>query len=300
MLQDMMNIFRTTQKPIAKLVILTGIGVCYATARLQSCALFFILMVPIVLVAQETDNSDAAANATNPLAFVTKLQMQPNYTWKGSEAHQIYLTTRIIQPTASIGLPFIKSKDPARIYTIYRLEVPMIGQTFPANPAKNGTGFGDLIILDVVAIKQKWGLLGVGPGLIIPTMNPEQISSRKWATGITAVILNTKTKGLQWGALAQQFFTFSGDGSKPSQQFMLFQPICNKILGGGKFIQFSPIMNFNWTNSTYNIPLGLSFGKAFAKNLSASAGGEYVVSGPDKGDVTFRLNLNAMFPPSIK
>jgi hypothetical protein len=263
---------------------------------LNACSVFF----PLFLCAQNGDNSEAAANATNPLAFVTKLQMQPNYTLKGDEAHQINLTTRIIQPSGSIGLPFIKSKDPGRIYTLYRIEVPMVGQTFPSDPAKDGTGIGDIILLDVVAFKQDWGLLGVGPGLIIPTMKPEQISSRKWATGITAVALNTKTKGLQWGALAQQFFSFGGDGSRPPQQFMLFQPIFNKILEKGKFIQFSPIMNFNWTNSTYNIPLALAFGKAFAKNLSASAGAEYVVSGPDQGDITFRLNLNAMFPPSKK
>jgi hypothetical protein len=37
------------------------------------------------------------------------------------------------------------------------------------------------------------------------------------------------------------------------------------ILGDGKFIQFSPIMNFNWTNSTYNIPLALAFGKLLPK-----------------------------------
>jgi hypothetical protein len=72
--------------------------------------------------------------------------------------------------------------------------------------------------------------------------------------------LNTKTKGLQWNCLAEQFFGFGGDGSRPSQQSMLFQPIFNKILRQGKFIQFGPIMNFNWTNITYNIPLALTFG----------------------------------------
>ena len=46
-----------------------------------------------------------------------------------------------------------------------------------------------------------------------------------------------------------------------------------------------------------NIPLGLNFGKAFAKNLSLFIGGEYVVSGPGKGDFTVRLNINAMFAP---
>jgi hypothetical protein len=244
--------------------------------------------------------TEAAGNATNPLAFVTKLQMQPNLTWKGEKARILNLTTRIIQPTPTILLPFIKSKNPDKVYTLYRLELPIIGQTYPEAASLNATGVADLILLDVVAFKKSWGLLGAGPGFIIPVMQPVQISSRKWGTGLTLVMLNTKTKGLQWGALAQQFFSFGGDSQRPSQSFMLFQPILNKILPAGKFIQFSPIMNFNWTNQTYNIPIGLGFGKAFAKNLSVSVGGEYVLSGPDQGDLTIRMNLNAMFPPAKK
>jgi hypothetical protein len=36
---------------------------------------------------------------------------------------------------------------------------------------------------------------------------------------------------------------------------------------------------------------------AFATNLSLFIGGEYVVSGPDQGDFTLRLNINTMFAP---
>jgi hypothetical protein len=262
------------------------------------CALLMSLPVMGQDIPVTEGVNEAAANATNPLAFVTKLQVQPNFTWMDNNGRQLNLTSRIIQPSKSIGLPFFKSKDPSKVYTLYRLEVPIIGQTLPENNAVNATGLGDLILLDVIAFKQKWGLLGAGPGLIIPVMKPEPISSRKWAAGATVVALNTMTKGLQWGALAQQFFSFGGDDNRPAQSFMLFQPIFNKMLGGGKFIQFNPIMNFNWTNSTFNIPLGISYGKAFAKNLSVSVGGEYTVSGPGQGDFTFRFNLNTMFPAS--
>jgi hypothetical protein len=241
---------------------------------------------------------EAASNATNPMAFVTKLQVQPNFTWKDGDARQINLTTRIIQPTGSIGLPFIKSKDPSKVYTLYRIELPIIGQTYPEQPELDATGLSDVIILDLIAFKQKWGLLGAGPGLIIPTMQPKSISSGKWSTGFTAVALNTKTKGLQFGVLIQQFFSVAGSNDRPTKNFMLFQPIFNKVLQKGYFIGFSPIITFDWENSTYNIPLTMSFGKAFAKNLSAFIAPEYVVSGPNQGDFTFRFQLNAMFPPS--
>ncbi len=69
------------------------------------------------LIAQEeSDVTKAAGDATNPLAFVTKLQVQPNYTFKDNGGDQLVLVSRIIQPSKSIGLPFIKSKDKSIYY----------------------------------------------------------------------------------------------------------------------------------------------------------------------------------------
>ena len=56
--------------------------------------------------------------------------------------------------------------------------------------------------------------------------------------------------------------------------------ILSKILGKGHFLQFSPIMQFDWEQGTYDIPISLVFGKAFAKNLTMSVGPEYVIFGP--------------------
>jgi hypothetical protein len=246
------------------------------------------------------DRSSAVSDAVNPLAFITKLQIQPNFTWKAADAKLINLTTRIIQPTASIVLPFIKSKNPSDMYTIYRLELPLIGQSFPANKALDGVGLSDISIADIVVFKKKFGLLGVGPSLIIPSMNPEQVSSRKWSAGLGTVYFNTRTKGFMWGALLQQFFNIGGDMSRPNQNFMLVQPIVNKIFSGGRFISFGSIFNFNWTKNEYAFPLGINYGQAFAKNLSILIGPEYMLSGPNKDDITFRFQINTMFPPSKK
>ncbi len=269
--------------------------------------MLFSLIVMIVnynIKAQDKSSDSAlgaaASNATNPLAFVTKLQIQPNFVWKENQARQIALTTRIIQPTGSVLLPFIKSKDPSKVYTLYRLELPLISQTYPEKPSLDATGLSDVFLLDVVAFKQKWGLLGIGPGLIIPAMNPSQISGGKWCAGISGVILNTKTKGLQFGVLAQQYISFAGSSNSSSRNFMLFQPIFNKVLRDGYFFGVSPIMLFDWENTSYSVPLSISLGKAFAKNLSAFIAPQYMISGPNKGDVILQFQLNAMFPPSKK
>jgi hypothetical protein len=256
-----------------------------------------MLITPVFILAQETDNSSAAANAANPLAFVTKLQFQPNYTWMDNGGDQLSLISRIMKPTATIGLPFIKSKEPDKIYTIYRLEVPIVSQTFGDFSPANATGLSDLIFLDAVAFKQKWGLLGAGFGMILPTASPDILGSGKLSMGPVFVALYTKIPKLQLGALAQQYFSVAGSSSRADQNFMYFQPIVNKILSKGYFLQFSPIMKFDWENDEYNIPLSIGVGRAFAKNLSVNIAPEYVISGPGKGNFTIRLNVNTMFAP---
>lgn len=242
------------------------------------------------------DVRNAAQNATNPLAFVTKLQIQPNYTIKDNGGDQLILISRIIQPSKSIGLPFIKSKDPEKVYSIYRLEVPVISQTFPDEDF-DATGLSDLFLVDVIAFKTKIGLLGIGPSLIIPTASSDYLGGGKWSAGAAGVVM-TRAFGLSLGLLGQQYFSFAGDSDRPDQNYMLFQPIVNKILSKGVFLNFSPIMKFDWENSDYSIPLGVNIGKAFAKNLSMFIGGEYVVSGDAQGDFTLRLNINTMFSPA--
>lgn len=247
---------------------------------------------------QEKEEESAASNATNPLAFVTKLQFQPNYVFKDPDGDQLSLINRIIQPTATIGLPFIKSKNPKKVYTIYRLEIPIISQTISdSQSVLNATGLSDLVFLDAIAFKNEWGLLGIGPALIIPTASPEIFGSGKWSAGPVAVLLYTKTKGMQLGALVQQFFSFAGSETREDQNFMFFQPIFNLIFGKGYFLQFSPIMKFDWKKSKYSVPVSPAFGRAFAKNLSMSIAPEYVISGPAKGDFAIKLNINAMFVP---
>jgi len=53
-------------------------------------------------------------------------------------------------------------------------------------------------------------------------------------------------------------------------------------------------MKFDWARGEYNIPISIAVGKAFARNLTMNFGPEYVVSGPNQGDFTLRLNFNGM------
>lgn len=255
--------------------------------------LLFLFFTYITSAQEASDVQKAAASATNPLAFITKLQFQPNYTTKDNGGNQLVMISRIMQPSKTIGLPFIKSKDPSKIYTIYRLEAPVVNQSFPSSIG-DATGLSDFILIDVIAFKQKKALLGIGPALIVPTASSEFLGNGKWSAGLAGVYM-TKAYGFTLGLLGQQFVSFAGDAQREEQNYMLFQPIVTKIFKKGYFMNFSPIMKFDWKNSAYNIPLGINVGKAFSKKLSLFVGAEYVVSGPNQGDFILRLNINSMF-----
>ncbi len=252
-----------------------------------------IITTSLALAQEESDVKKAADNATNPLAFVTKFQIQPNYTFKDGGGDQLILISRIMQPSKSIGLPFIKSKDPSKVYSIYRLEAPVASQTLP-NSDMDATGLTDFILIDMIAFKTKFGVMGVGPSLSLPIASSPMLGTGKWSAGLAGTFL-TKIAGLQIGILAQQFFSFAGDSERADQNYMVFQPVVTKVFKKGYFMNVSPIMKFDWENDTYNIPLGINVGKAFAKNLSLFIGTEYTVSGPNRGDFALRLNINTMF-----
>lgn len=252
-----------------------------------------IMYSSLAFAQEESDVTKAADNATNPLAFVTKFQIQPNYAFKDGGGDQLIMVSRIMQPSKSIGLPFIKSKDPSKIYSIYRLEAPVASQTLP-NSEMDATGLTDFILIDIIAFKTKVGLLGVGPSLSMPTATSPMLGTGKWSAGLAGTFI-TKVAGLRVGILAQQFISFAGDTEREDQNYMVFQPFVTKVFKGGYFLNLSPIMKFDWEQNAYNIPMGVNVGKAFAKNLSLFVGTEYVVSGPNKGDFVVRFNINTMF-----
>lgn len=266
--------------------------------KLKDFILIACILTSLSIISQEKreERNKAAENATNPLAYVTKLQFQPVFTFIDGSARQLSFFSRIIQPSNSIGLPFIKSKNPTKFYTLYRLEVPIISQTVTdkASPF-NATGLGDIILLDAITLKTKWGQAGLGPGLLIPLANPKTLGTGKWCAGPVGVIVYTKIPKLQLAVLAQQFNSFGGDPDRADQNFMYFQPQITKLFNKGFFLQTFPIMKLDWENDKHSIPVNLMFGKAFAKDRSMFIGPQYVVSGPNENSWSIMFNINTMF-----
>lgn len=247
---------------------------------------------------KEEEKNSAAALATNPLAYVTKLQFQPVFTFLDNGGKQLAIFNRIVRPSKSLGLPFIKSKNPDKFYTIYRLEAPIVSQTITDQASKlNATGTGDFILLDVISLKSKWGIAGVGAGVLFPLGSPNSLSFGKWCAGPSGIVIYDKVPKLHLALLVQQFFSFAGNSDRPDQNFMYFQPQVTKLFSNGYFIQSFPIMKFDWENKQNTIPVNLMFGKAFAKDRSMFIGPQYFIDGPKslKDSWAIMFNINTMF-----
>ncbi|WP_282123791.1 hypothetical protein [Algibacter mikhailovii] len=102
---------------------------------------------------------------------------------------------------------------PSKVYTIYKLEVPIIWQTLP-NAQLDATGLSDLIFVDVIAFKTKIGLLGLEPSLIIPTASSEFLGTGKWSPSLAGVIM-TKGFGMTLGLLGKQYVSAGGNSKRP-------------------------------------------------------------------------------------
>jgi len=261
-----------------------------ASLTLLSCILLSFCFAQV----QQATITQAAANAVNPLAQVIKFQMQPNYSIFHGDGQQINLVTRIITPYHGILLPFFKSKN-EKIFSMARLEIPILSQTYDSLSSLNATGLGDITLSEVLAVKTSWGKMGAGPALGFPAATSPVLGSGKWTAGLVGMIMYTKKHNFMAGIVLQQFFTYAGSPSRPPSNYMTAQPFIYVIFTKGYFIMINPICTFDWQKGNYTIPLALGFGKAFAKNLSAYIMPEYIVSGLNKKSFVIQFNLNTMF-----
>lgn len=256
--------------------------------------LFCILLSFCFAQDQLATITQAAANAVNPMAQVIKFQIQPNYSIFHGGGQQINLITRIITPYDGILLPFFKPEN-KKMFSMARLEIPILSQTYDTVSSLNATGLGDITLSEVLAVKTSWGKIGAGPALGFPTATSQVFGSGKWTAGLVGMIMYSKKHNFMAGLVLQQFFTYAGSPSRPPSNYMTAQPFIYVIFTKGYFIMINPICTFDWQSGNYTIPLAIGLGKAFAKNLSAYIMPEYIVSGLNKKSMVIQFNLNTMF-----
>lgn len=150
---------------------------------------------------------------------------------------------------------------------ITRLTLPFV-ETVPL-PRGSGSGarrsgFGDIQLGSVLAPNKPYGFVwALGPTFIFPSASDDALGQGKWQAG-PAAVAGYQGKGWTAYALAQQWWSFAGDGDRPDTSQLSLNYVLLRVLPHRWQIGMQPSMTVDWTASRGNevsFPVGLGVGK---------------------------------------
>ncbi|ODR99970.1 hypothetical protein AUC68_02360 [Methyloceanibacter methanicus] len=219
----------------------------------RAISILVLLSNPATALAQ-----DAQAQANNPLANVTAVNLQNYYvgelTGPADDANQFVL--RIAQPF---------SIDQSK--WLLRLSAPVnsypVGTNFGID-----TGLGDINAFAAYLIDTGNPAVsfGVGPQVVAPTATEAGLGSDQWQLGFANVLFNASSSKLQYGYLLTYSNGVGDTGKNQRVQLGAFQPFAFYQLGDGWYTGGAPIWTYNFANDDYSFPLGLRLGKVIQRD----------------------------------
>lgn len=166
-------------------------------------------------------------------------------------------------PLARLGLGHFAWARDLRIIT--QLTVPLV-ETVPLVPGPGSdrkTGFGDIQLASVIAPSSTSGLLwGIGPTFIFPSASNDVLGQGKYQVGPAAVLGYLGSKWTAY-AVAQQWWSFSGDDDRSSTRQLCLEYVLLRSLPHEWLVGMQPSMEVDWTESSGSkvlFPVGVGVG----------------------------------------
>lgn len=202
------------------------------------------------------DGADATAQANNPLANTTSLNLQNQY----------YGSLTGIEGDANAVL--LRGAKPFRLGSanvIARATLPI--NTVPLVQDGDHTGLGDLNVFAAFLIDTGNPAVsfGIGPQITAPTATDDALGSGKWSAGFANVLFNASSPTLQYGYLLTWQASFAGDGARGDVNAAAFQPFIFYQLGGGTYLRSSGVMTYDFETDSYAVPIGLGIGQVIKR-----------------------------------
>ena len=246
-------------------------------------------------------HKNLAEAATNPMANLIQFQVQDtiginHYEVTGAS------NTFVVQPVIPIKLPFKKVPT-----LITRTTVPY-AWTQKDGKGDHHQGFGNIASLGFFNPKlpDPKQILGVGWALAIPLQSTDYTGSKKWSAGPSAVYINLKKKGWQWGMLSWYLSSFAGSDKRSHQRNhhvsqIYIQPILTKHFAKGWYMSLPDDPGtYNFATSNWSVPLGAALGRVFKLGkLPVKAFGESYYSPWEDGSSkrwTIKMGISFLFP----
>jgi hypothetical protein len=206
-----------------------------------------LALAPLAALAQQGDNDDLAAKATDPTAALMSFQLLDWYTgsYHGVDDSSNQLVFRAAIPFQAFGTQ-----------NIVRFTQPYA----TSDPA--GSGLVDTSIFNLTVFGAPWGRWGVGVAGSLPT-GERGLTTDQWTLGPALGFVNSATKGINWGLFTQTFFSVAGKDNAPDVGVVNIQPILSYQLGAGRSLSLgNSALVYDTERSRWSSPqLGVNYGQ---------------------------------------
>jgi len=255
--------------------------------------LFVMIMVLPALAADDADSqAELAKKLANPVAALVSLPLQGNWDLNNGPQNTTRFTLNI-QPV----IPFSMGEN---WNLITRTILPVIYAESPVRGGTTSEGIGDLNQSFFVSPKDPtssgW-IWGVGPVFYYPT-GSEELSSKKWGVGPTAVVLK-QDSGWTYGMLANHIESFSGPGPNYISSTFL-QPFLAYTTKTYTTFNLGTETTYNWREDQWTVPITVSASQVLKLGgipVSLQLGGRVYAEKPDGGpNWGIRFAVTFMFP----
>ena len=139
----------------------------------------------------------------------------------------------------------------------------MTNPELPGTEHKTGLGDFNAFAAYLIDVGNPAISFGVGPLINAPTATDDALGSGKWSAGFANVLFVATNPKFFYGYLLTWQASFAGDDDRADVNIGAFQPLLIGQLGGGTYWRSTGIMNYDFENSTYNVPLGLGMGQVW-------------------------------------
>ncbi len=201
----------------------------------------YLLLVYCHSFAQDKPQNaqELADKLSNPVANMISVPFQSNVDY-GIGLYNGSKITLNFQPVIPISIG-------PKLNLITRYIIPIVDQRDITSEGSSQFGLSDATISAFFAPKDiKNGFIwGVGPAFLVPIGTNDFLSTRKWGVGPTVLVLK-QAKGLTYGFLVNQLWSFAGDENRNDINQMFLQPFFAKNFPSGAGFGLNAEITFNW------------------------------------------------------